>query len=259
MRGLSFIIISLFLGSAQANNCIAHRGDNENFMENSLESLKGAMDVKAHGIEFDLQHTSDGIALLMHDKRLRRTAMNKPGKSCPLKTKIKKLTLKEIKENCLLKNGSPIPTLEEAFDFLGDYPGHLFIELKDSPSHKTLDLIAERRTGKEEKTRFISFKKRYLKKAQKLQKIYPLYGEIKMLNINVWWPFPGKELGLDISKWGQRFLYWARKMKREIGIWTVDKVSSMRALFKRKIPFVTTNRITACMELSKAFDVRHEP
>lgn len=253
MKTIFILLIFLFSTSLKAKNCIAHRGDNENHLENSLESFESAMNLNAHGVEFDLRHTSDGVALIMHDKTLKRTAMNAPGMNCPLKTKIKKLSLSVIQSNCLLINGSPIPTLEDGLQLLRSFPGHIFIELKDSPSEETLATVAEYRTGKEEFTRFISFKKRYLKKAKKLKHKYPLYGEIKMLNINVIFPFAGRGMGIDVSQFGNRLLFWARWWKKEIGIWTVDKVSTMRKLFRKKVPFITTNNITSCMELSRNY------
>ncbi len=236
-----------------AKNCIAHRGDNENFLENSRASIKAAMELSAHGIEFDLRHTKDGVALVFHDKKLKRVAKSRPGFSCPLKKKIKKVNFSEIEEKCLLENGETIPTLEDILILTEAYDGHLFIELKDMPSMETLDLIARARSGKEDKTRFISFKRRYLKKAYKLKDKYPLYGEIRMLNINVFSPFAGRGLGLDVSYFGKHFLFWAKWWKKEIGIWTVDKLSVMKKLFKKKVPFITTNRVTACMELSTRY------
>lgn len=248
-------LLSLFLLSQKlySQNCIAHRGDSRAYLENSLEALTSAVELNAHGIEFDLIHTKDNIALVMHDKTLKRTAISKNGKNCPLKSKIKKLSLYEIRENCLLSNGSEIPTLKDALEALKDYDGHLFIELKDSPSMNTLKLIARKRSHMVSKTRFISFKKRYLKKAVKLRDNFPIYKEMKMLNINLLWPFAGIRIGIDMSKWGQSFLFWARWHKKEIGIWTVDKESKIRELFKKKVPFITTNAIIECLEISKEF------
>ncbi len=254
MKKLYIITLLLFSNELFAKNCIAHRGDNENFLENSKESIIGAMNLKAHGIEFDLQHTKDGIALVFHDKKLERTAMNRPGFNCPLKKKIKKITFNKIRQNCILKNGEDIPSLDEILELTNHYDGHLFIEFKDMPSFETLDLIARTRSGREDKTRFISFKRRYLKRAYKLRDKYPLYAEIKMLNINVFSPFAGRGLGLDVSYLGKHFLFWAKWWKKEVGIWTVDKLSVMKKLFKKKVPFITTNRVTACMELSTNYD-----
>lgn len=254
MRVILLLLSFILSNELFAKNCIAHRGDNENFLENSRESIIGAMNLRAHGIEFDLQHTKEGIALVFHDKKLERTATNRPGFSCPLKKKIKKLSLNSIRKNCVLKNGEEIPTLEEILELTRNYDGHLFIEFKDMPSLETLDLIARSRSGREDKTRFISFKRKHLKRAYKLKDKYPIYGEIKMLNINVFSPFAGRGLGLDVSYFGKHFLFWAKWWKKEVGIWTVDKLSVMKKLFKKKVPFITTNRVTACMELSTRFN-----
>ena len=51
----------------------AHRGDSEIFLENSLAALKAAHDNPAYTfIEFDVQFSADGRAVVFHDKRLMR-------------------------------------------------------------------------------------------------------------------------------------------------------------------------------------------
>lgn len=53
---------------------VAHRGYAHRFPENTLESLEAALEVGACFVEFDVQLTSDGVAVLHHDADLRRTA-----------------------------------------------------------------------------------------------------------------------------------------------------------------------------------------
>lgn len=51
----------------------AHRGNSANFDENTMESLQSAFGLGANGIEFDIQRTSDGELILMHDATVNRT------------------------------------------------------------------------------------------------------------------------------------------------------------------------------------------
>lgn len=53
---------------------IAHRGYAARFPENTLEGIKGAVDAGARWVEFDIQLTSDGFPVLLHDATLKRTA-----------------------------------------------------------------------------------------------------------------------------------------------------------------------------------------
>ncbi len=56
---------------------IAHRGARRLAVENTLESLRIALDLGADGVEFDVQLTADGELVLFHDDDLQRLA-NRP-------------------------------------------------------------------------------------------------------------------------------------------------------------------------------------
>lgn len=53
---------------------IAHRGASAVAPENTLAAFAQAIDQGADGIEFDIQLSADGIPVVIHDSRLRRTA-----------------------------------------------------------------------------------------------------------------------------------------------------------------------------------------
>ena len=52
---------------------MAHRGDWRNFPENSLEGIESAIQMGVDVVELDVQRTSDGTFILMHDAKLDRT------------------------------------------------------------------------------------------------------------------------------------------------------------------------------------------
>ena len=88
MRILSIKLI-LFLGVsgkafAGAPKCIAHRGEHSSELENSLRALSKAIESKIDGVEFDIRHTRDGKAILVHNKTLRWIANSKPENAVPV-------------------------------------------------------------------------------------------------------------------------------------------------------------------------------
>lgn len=86
----------------------AHRGyyDNANGVpENSLESFRLAVE-NGYGVELDVQPSSDGVAMVFHDKDLERM--------CGVSGAPWDYTAAELQEMKLLGTDETIPTLEEA-------------------------------------------------------------------------------------------------------------------------------------------------
>lgn len=106
--------------ASPAFQCIAHRGNSikSGTPENSLSAFRQAIELKADGFEFDIHHTVDGVAIVVHDDTLKRTATSKPGKSCRLKANISSLSFSEIRESCALHGGEDIPSLAETIEVL---------------------------------------------------------------------------------------------------------------------------------------------
>ncbi len=94
---------------------IAHRGASGTEVENSLAAFRAARTLGADAVELDIHGTSDGALVVHHDEMVGRHH-------------IAHCTLREIREHPL-KNGEPIPTLEEALAVI--HP-HLtaFVEVK---------------------------------------------------------------------------------------------------------------------------------
>lgn len=91
----------------------AHRGDWRGAPENSLQSLKNAINMGVDIVEADIKMTKDGYLVIMHDHTIDRTTTGKGA--------VKDYTLKELKEFSLIAAiGSPtshkIPTLDEFLD-----------------------------------------------------------------------------------------------------------------------------------------------
>jgi glycerophosphoryl diester phosphodiesterase len=244
------MILSLISLSLHAKpKCIAHRGLSLEYPENSTSAIEAAVDIGADGVEFDVHHTKDGVAILMHDETLLRTTESKEGMNCPLNTPVKKLKYSEIKENCKLINEGEIPTFEETLQYLEDKDLYSFIEFKDKPTSKTLDLIETYNSQKPELVRLISFKSKALKKAKKRGKKSTFWKRVRLMKVYKWLPISFSRYGIDIY-YKTRFMAWLpRLLGKEVGVWTVDKEKDLKKILKKKIGFITTNKADLCMSL----------
>lgn len=110
---------------------IAHRGYALRYPENTLPSLRAAIEAGARYLEFDIQLTADGVPVLSHDADLWRTA--------GVETGLLDLTLAEVmgievNETARLGNrfsGVHIPLLGEAVGLLEEHPEvTAFVEIK---------------------------------------------------------------------------------------------------------------------------------
>src|SRR5215208_4237927 len=107
---------------------IAHRGGSLEAPENTLASFKHAVDVGAKFVELDVQMSSDGVLVIIHDETLDRTTTG----SGP----VANLTFDELQTfDAGVKKGEQytgekIPTLREVLDLCIAAGVGVVIELK---------------------------------------------------------------------------------------------------------------------------------
>ncbi len=106
----------------------AHRGAHTVYPENSLPAYEEAILLGAEGIEIDVQRSSDGALVVVHDEYLMRLTGQR--------VYVKDLTFRELRELSLLSPDHdriyPIPLLKEVLDLLAPTDLMLNIELKNS-------------------------------------------------------------------------------------------------------------------------------
>lgn len=126
----------LHMGLGNPVEVTAHRGYSSVYPENTIPAFKGAIEVGADWAELDVQQTSDGEVIVMHDSSLKRTT--------GLDKEVWQVTWDEIKN---LDNGSwfdkkyqavRIPTLEEVLKVCRGKI-RLNIEIKPSGHDKNLE------------------------------------------------------------------------------------------------------------------------
>ena len=117
---------------------IAHRGASAIAPENTLAAFRKAIDDGAEGIEFDVRLAKDGVPVVFHDADLRRI--------CRRAGRVADHTSAELATFDAgtwfnLKNAhradekfaaETVPTFSRLLDFLRDYKGVLYVELKCS-------------------------------------------------------------------------------------------------------------------------------
>lgn len=105
---------------------IGHRGAKGYVLENSLASFQKAIDLNVDGIELDIQFSSDGKAIVIHDETIDRTTSGKGFVSDFSSSELKKFG---------------IPTLEEVVNLI-DKRCFVNIEVKDSKAtNSVLEII----------------------------------------------------------------------------------------------------------------------
>ena len=103
-------------GSLDYPLVIAHRGDHAAAPENTIAAFKQAVEVGADGVELDVQLTSDGEVVVMHDQTLERTTTGKGMVRAHTFSKLRTLAMRHRSGH---RNGQErIPTLDEVFDQL---------------------------------------------------------------------------------------------------------------------------------------------
>lgn len=117
---------------------ISHRGAAGLAPENSLEAIKKAMELNITKIEIDIQMSSDGELVVMHDKKVNRTTNGKGRVKDLNMVSLKRMELK----NEFNINAKPlrIPTLVEVFDLIKTSNVTLLIEVKNPELYEGIDI-----------------------------------------------------------------------------------------------------------------------
>lgn len=224
----------------------AHRGASGYYPENTLPSFHGAIDLKADGIELDIQLSKDGEIVVCHDELLDRTSSGE-GLLC-------EKTLAELKEldfsydhpEC---GRTEIPTMREVFELMKPTDLTVNVELKtgvldyEGIEEKILALTKE--MGMEDRVIYSSFNHYSILRIQKLKpdaRTAFLYmdGPIDM-------PLYCRKHNVDaIHPWifnlrYPDFLKQCRENGLEINVWTVNREDFARQCFAMGVDAVITN------------------
>jgi glycerophosphoryl diester phosphodiesterase len=240
---------------------IAHRGASALNPENTIIAFKAAIEAKADGIECDLRLTKDEIPIVFHDATLKRMANNS--------AYVSKLSLEELQKiqrigewfNQRFPNKSrqeflevKVPTLEELLNFLQDFRGKIYLEMKGTEK-QTLKL-AEKIKQMIEKHCLLKqmvFKSFNLASIKRLKEILPeartaaLFApEIRILTnksniIKKAIESHADEVSIHYSLATEKFIRNAKSFGFYVLIWTVDHPVWVQRALETGIDALITN------------------
>lgn len=116
---------------------IAHRGNNFSHPENTLIGLKSAFELGCLEVELDIQMTSDGELLVIHDDNTLRTSGVDQSVLNSTYQALESISVHEPKRLGSTHQPTPISRLEDVLLLLNDFPNtHVYIEVKEESLEK---------------------------------------------------------------------------------------------------------------------------
>ncbi|MDH2391332.1 glycerophosphodiester phosphodiesterase [Streptomyces sp. HNM0663] len=211
---------------------VAHRGDPYRVRENTLGSLRSAIERGADAVEIDVRLTGDEMPVLLHDASLKRLW----GHDRPLD----RLTLAQLKELTL----GGVPTLAEALLATGDH--RLMVDLPGASERSVRAIVG------------------MVREYGAAERVYYSAGPAAMLAVRA--ADPSAEIALTwttlapprpvlLAAVGPRWLNYrfglvsrdlADRVHRDgclVSAWTADTRRTMRRLVAHGVDSITTNRV----------------
>ncbi|MFS0751509.1 glycerophosphodiester phosphodiesterase [Oceanobacillus sp. 1P07AA] len=149
---------------------IAHRGASRYAPENTRSSFELAYQLNADGIETDVQLSKDGIPILFHDEKIKRTTRKKGYIHEYTYNELKKLDIGSWFGSQYI--GETIMSLEEFLLWVIDKPLLLHLELKnnvfDYPRLEAITYNLVERYGLLDRTFFSTFSTRSIQRLNKI-------------------------------------------------------------------------------------------
>ncbi|MEU3733625.1 glycerophosphodiester phosphodiesterase [Streptomyces sp. NPDC033538] len=216
---------------------VAHRGDPYLHRENTIDSLRSALDRGADAVETDVRLTRDGVPVLLHDETLKRLWQ----RDRPLRS----LSAQEVRG----LTAGRVPTLAEALAATGG--SRLMLDLPGGPDEHAVRRIVDVVRG-----------------CGARERVYYCAGPAAMLAVRA--ADPAAEIALTwttaapprpavLAAVRPRWLNYrfglvdralAERVHRDghlLSVWTPDTRRSMRRLLALGVDSITTNRIgTLC-------------
>jgi glycerophosphoryl diester phosphodiesterase len=230
---------------------IAHRGDKMQAPENTLAAFRIAAEKGADVIEFDVQLSSDGQVVVIHDQTVDRTTDGTGRVS-----RLPLATLRELDAGAWFSEkfrGEHIPTLDEVFDTFSKKVC-MNVELKnfstpfDDLVSKVVHLIEKH--GLQECTLLSSFLTHDLRKARKLQSEIPRGLLIKPGLLGLWdrsfeWRADYFAIHPNMALVDSKLISRFHAKGKRVYVWTIDTEDDL----KRMIGFEVDGIITGDLGL----------
>ncbi|MBQ0912085.1 glycerophosphodiester phosphodiesterase [Streptomyces sp. RM99] len=233
----------------RAVTAVAHRGDPYRYRENTIGSLRSALDRGADAVETDVRLTRDGVPVLLHDETLKRLwRQNRP---------LRSLSADEVRG----LTAGRVPTLAEALAATDG--SRLMLDLPGGPGERAVRRIVD-----------------VVRECGARDRVYYTAGPAAMLAVRA--ADPAAEIAMTWTtaapprpallaavrpKWlNYRFGLVNKALVERVrgdgcllSVWTPDTRRSMRRLIALGVDSITTNRIDTLCALRAADGARPAP
>lgn len=253
MRLLLAVLLVSTSSMAQNLQITAHRGASGHAPENTLSAVRKALEIGVDRIEVDVQQTSDGVVVCLHDKTLDRTTDTKGNVR-----KLKWDDLKNVKAYGNFESefpNEPIPSLEQVFELMNGST-EFVIEIK--AGNRTYpgiedNVVALIRKYKAEKWAIVhSFNDLVLKHIHKrhpdirLQKLFVSYSAGIMLDFKLHAVKLSKYdhaegFGISLSGTNKKLVDEVHTLGKKLHVWTVNKEEDMQSMIDLGVDGLISN------------------
>lgn len=230
---------------------VAHRTNAGGCPENSLSGIRAALALGVDMIELDLQRTSDGRLVLMHDSNISRTTNGRGELRSFTYEQLSRFQLKTETET-----GEGIPSFEEVLQLVQDSDVKLILEMKSPKKFpgmggEVVQLLG--RYNMRERVAVISFDSKFLRDFKRR------YPDIFVASLSLFpiGPKASRKFdGVGVLYWSLFLLdhhQWLRKLLRldtiSIYAFTANSEEAIRKLLKLKIEGIITDKPELLLKL----------
>jgi glycerophosphoryl diester phosphodiesterase len=226
--------------SVKKNAVVAHRGawKKNNLPENSIASLRHAIDLKLAGSEFDVWRTADDSLVINHDAHYNKLLIEETNYADLIKFK--------------LSNGEKLPTLHEYITEGKKNNKYTLLVCEIKPSEiskergkltalKTVETIKKLKA--EKMTSYISFDYEILKQIRQVDKVTSLQylegnkspKEVKSDRIS------GIDFHYSVFQKHPEWIKEAKENNITLNVWTVNDSDIMDWIIENNFDYITTN------------------
>jgi glycerophosphoryl diester phosphodiesterase len=249
MRKLLLLVaVAAMTLTVGAQEVICHRGywDTEGSAQNSIRSLVKADSIGAWGSEFDVWMTADGKLVVNHDETFGGVT-------------IETAKWKQLKD-MRLKNGEPLPTLEQMLDCGKQLKTKLILEMKPhtdrsqekEAARKIVKMVKEK--GLEDRIEYITFSYAGMKNLKEMAPdgtpVYYLNGELSPTQLSEL-DVAGIDYNIGVMRDHPQWIDEAHSMGMKVNVWTVNSDRDMEWCINYGVDFITTNAPERLQQLLK--------
>lgn len=258
MRNLHLMLAFVLLAAAQsvtAQQIIAHRGHHSvsGAEENTLAALKAAAEAELYAVELDVNMTSDGELVVVHGPWLGE-------KNDPDRLNVQRSDLATLRSK-RLKNGEPVPTLDEYLAEAAKEPSlRLIIEVKDHATpqietevvRKVVALVKQYKLH--ERVEYIAFRQHV---CNEFVRLAPSDTPVMYLGSNLTpeyvkgLGYTGISYSVDALKRVPRWIDEAHRLGLKVNIWTVNSAEDVQWAVREGVDYITTDNPAMVQKYTK--------